>query len=204
MFKDKRFKVKYSVDKRGRPTDTSTSENLKKYYELSSDDAESDVSEEELQTEKPSQKILPSNSKVSKTKHCKDITDTSAKKETGENSCVKGKEMIGKRNLLGKSFEKRTKGKDVECKGSNSESSTGLENNSESDSEDKEDIFEDDQDDDNDSARNQDSSDDSEGDTDGESDSAENTEEQSDSDKGTDSEDEGIGLLLVCFLWHCS
>lgn len=38
MFKDEKFSVKYTVDKRGRPTKKSTSDDLKKYYELSSDD----------------------------------------------------------------------------------------------------------------------------------------------------------------------
>ena len=47
MFKDKKFKVKYSVDKRGRPIDTSTNENLKKYYELSSDDSNDDSPKDE-------------------------------------------------------------------------------------------------------------------------------------------------------------
>ncbi|XP_052767146.1 ESF1 homolog isoform X2 [Mya arenaria] len=37
MFKDKTFKMKYSVDKRGRPVNLTTNENLKKYYELSDD-----------------------------------------------------------------------------------------------------------------------------------------------------------------------
>lgn len=38
MFKDKRFKTKYQVDKRGKPVETSTNENLKNYYELDSSD----------------------------------------------------------------------------------------------------------------------------------------------------------------------
>lgn len=45
MFQDKRFKLKYSVDKRGKPVNLSTDENLKKYYELS--DQESSGSEDE-------------------------------------------------------------------------------------------------------------------------------------------------------------
>ncbi|GAB6020676.1 hypothetical protein CHUAL_003345 [Chamberlinius hualienensis] len=45
MFSDKQFKVKYSVDKRGRPESTSTDEKLRKYYELSSSEDESDDDE---------------------------------------------------------------------------------------------------------------------------------------------------------------
>jgi len=42
MFHDKSFKLKYSVDKRGRPVDLTTSDNLKKFYELSSSDSDDD------------------------------------------------------------------------------------------------------------------------------------------------------------------
>ncbi|XP_012266002.2 ESF1 homolog [Athalia rosae] len=38
MFSDKKFTVKYSIDKRGRPSNQTSAENLKRYYELSSDD----------------------------------------------------------------------------------------------------------------------------------------------------------------------
>ncbi|KAL4237596.1 pre-rRNA-processing protein esf1 [Mactra antiquata] len=41
MFNDKKFKLKYSVDKRGKAVSISTNENLKKYYDLS-DDSDSD------------------------------------------------------------------------------------------------------------------------------------------------------------------
>ncbi|XP_067668765.1 ESF1 homolog [Haliotis asinina] len=46
MFTDKKFKLKYSVDKRGRPIQSTTNENLKKYYELSEED-ESDSTDDE-------------------------------------------------------------------------------------------------------------------------------------------------------------
>ncbi|KAG5887354.1 hypothetical protein JTB14_018369 [Gonioctena quinquepunctata] len=49
MFSDKKFKVKYTIDKRGRPVNHTSSEDLRRYYELSSED---EVSESE--TEKPS------------------------------------------------------------------------------------------------------------------------------------------------------
>lgn len=38
MFKDDKFKVKYTIDKYGRPANKSSSEDLKKYYDLSSED----------------------------------------------------------------------------------------------------------------------------------------------------------------------
>ncbi|KOC70577.1 ESF1 like protein [Habropoda laboriosa] len=40
MFKDKKFKVQYTIDKRGRPIQHTSSENLRKYYELSSSEEE--------------------------------------------------------------------------------------------------------------------------------------------------------------------
>lgn len=52
MFKNKNFKVKYTVDKRGRPVKHSSSEDLKRYYELSSEEEDSSDSEGEESTGK--------------------------------------------------------------------------------------------------------------------------------------------------------
>ncbi|KAH0621861.1 hypothetical protein JD844_023550 [Phrynosoma platyrhinos] len=50
MFHDKKFKLKYTVDKRGRPINHSSTEDLKRFYALS--DSDSDVSEgDDKQTE---------------------------------------------------------------------------------------------------------------------------------------------------------
>lgn len=46
MFKDEKFKVKYTVDKRGRPVNHNSTEDLKRYYELSSSDSEDSDSDE--------------------------------------------------------------------------------------------------------------------------------------------------------------
>ncbi|KZC06127.1 PREDICTED: ESF1 homolog [Dufourea novaeangliae] len=50
MFKDKKFTVHYTIDKRGRPISQTSAENLKKYYDLSSSEEEEDkeVAEEEV------------------------------------------------------------------------------------------------------------------------------------------------------------
>ncbi|NWS14453.1 ESF1 protein, partial [Pachyramphus minor] len=50
MFHDKKFKLRYTVDKRGRPVNFSSTENLRKFYALSESD--SDLSESEERTEK--------------------------------------------------------------------------------------------------------------------------------------------------------
>ncbi|XP_071487006.1 ESF1 homolog [Diadema antillarum] len=42
MFTDKRFKLKYSVDKRGRPDNKTAGENLRKFYDLGHSDDDSD------------------------------------------------------------------------------------------------------------------------------------------------------------------
>ncbi|XP_048478454.1 ESF1 homolog isoform X2 [Plutella xylostella] len=53
MFKDEKFKVKYTVDKRGRPVNETSTENLRKYYDLEeSDDASSTSEDEESESSK--------------------------------------------------------------------------------------------------------------------------------------------------------
>lgn len=42
IFNDNKFKVKYTIDKRGRPLHTSTTEDFKKFYHLSDDDTNSE------------------------------------------------------------------------------------------------------------------------------------------------------------------
>lgn len=46
MFHDQRFKIKYTVDKRGRPVNHTSSEDLKRFYKVSDseDEEEEDVS----------------------------------------------------------------------------------------------------------------------------------------------------------------
>ncbi len=52
MFHDERFKLKYTVDKRGRPVNQTSTEDLKRFYKLS-DSELSDEEEENKKTEKP-------------------------------------------------------------------------------------------------------------------------------------------------------
>ncbi|KAJ2949116.1 hypothetical protein O0L34_g6055 [Tuta absoluta] len=49
MFSDDKFKVKYSVDKRGRPVNETSTENLRKYYDI--DESESSSSEDSVTEE---------------------------------------------------------------------------------------------------------------------------------------------------------
>ncbi|XP_075557757.1 ESF1 homolog [Dermacentor variabilis] len=48
MFDDKRFKLKYVMDKRGRPIHSTTTEDLKKYYAVESSESENDDEDEDL------------------------------------------------------------------------------------------------------------------------------------------------------------
>ncbi|XP_063364199.1 ESF1 homolog [Cydia amplana] len=49
MFNDSKFKVKYTVDKRGRPVNETSTENLRKYYELEESEGSSDSEDEEVE-----------------------------------------------------------------------------------------------------------------------------------------------------------
>nr|SVE92883.1 EOG090X0289 [Moina brachiata] len=49
MFKDKKFQLKYTVDKRGRPVNVSSTEQLKDFYRLDSDESDEDEKESEKQ-----------------------------------------------------------------------------------------------------------------------------------------------------------
>ncbi|GAB1607512.1 ESF1 homolog [Argonauta hians] len=65
MFKDERFNYKYQLDKRGRPFRSKTSENLKRYYDLSDED-ESDEEEDSEEDEE-----IPQDTSKKKQKECK-------------------------------------------------------------------------------------------------------------------------------------
>ncbi|XP_061626138.1 ESF1 homolog [Phyllopteryx taeniolatus] len=53
MFHDERFKVKYTVDKRGRPVERSTAEDLRRFYQISEDENDQeDNDDEEEEAEK--------------------------------------------------------------------------------------------------------------------------------------------------------
>lgn len=47
IFNDKRFKVKYTIDKRGRPLHSSTTEDFKKFYHLSDEEKDENTNSEE-------------------------------------------------------------------------------------------------------------------------------------------------------------
>lgn len=76
MFSDKKFIVKYTVDKRGRPVNQSSTENFRKYYELSSSEEDSISSDSE-------------------TIHQKNLSKTCKEVKNKELLKVKNKELLG-------------------------------------------------------------------------------------------------------------
>ncbi|NXD76288.1 ESF1 protein, partial [Halcyon senegalensis] len=61
MFHDKKFKLKYTVDKRGRPVNYTSTENLRKFYALSESDSDlsEDDSKENTEKKKKQKKAKP-------------------------------------------------------------------------------------------------------------------------------------------------
>lgn len=65
MFNDEKFKVKYTVDKRGRPINETSTENLRKYYEVdesegsSSGGEDEDVSAVVAKSDEPGEELAP-------------------------------------------------------------------------------------------------------------------------------------------------
>lgn len=55
MFHDQRFKLKYTVDKRGRPVNHTTTEDLKRFYKLSDSEEEDENTEKEKKAEEEAQ-----------------------------------------------------------------------------------------------------------------------------------------------------
>lgn len=53
IFNDKRFKVKYTIDKRGRPLHSSTTDDFKKFYHLSDEEKDDTSSEEDFSNDVP-------------------------------------------------------------------------------------------------------------------------------------------------------
>ncbi|XP_065595611.1 ESF1 homolog [Cyrtonyx montezumae] len=107
MFHDKRFKLKCTVDKRGRPVNYTSVENLRKFYALSESDSELSEGDSEVRAEKKKKK---------KTKH-KEGAD-SVKPIPQEESEMK-KQVVAKPDDLqneGQKFASRFRSKDESLK----------------------------------------------------------------------------------------
>lgn len=95
MFHDERFKLKYTVDKRGKPVNHSSTEDLKRFYKLSDSDQsdeDDDEEEEEKRTEKTKKKKRAAK-KIEADKQAQsnedDETDESEEEDLSEKSLKK-------------------------------------------------------------------------------------------------------------------
>lgn len=92
MFSDEKFTVKYTIDKRGRPFNRTNTEDLKKYYDLSSSEDEdastSSVSKKDSEKKVKSTKEKKRSKKKSKEVKSKveSVSDSSDKKNEDEKS----------------------------------------------------------------------------------------------------------------------
>ncbi|XP_043259726.1 ESF1 homolog isoform X2 [Colletes gigas] len=84
MFNDKKFTVQYTIDKRGRPINQTSSENLRKYYDLPSSEDEED--QEETDTSKLK--------KISPTKHDVDTNNKDEDDDSPDNCFSSNGELL--------------------------------------------------------------------------------------------------------------
>lgn len=100
MFKDKKFTVKYTIDKRGRPINQTTTENLRKYYDLPSsedededtsvsstnkkDDKKKEIKEKTIKKAKDKKKT----EKKAKSSSVKNSSDEESKDNQSDNNCA--------------------------------------------------------------------------------------------------------------------
>ncbi|KAJ7402543.1 hypothetical protein BTVI_85370 [Pitangus sulphuratus] len=87
MFHDKKFKLRYTVDKRGRPVNFSSTENLRKFYALSESDSDLSESEEQAEEQKKQKKKKKKGTcdpSVKKKSQLEEETSASEDVESGE------------------------------------------------------------------------------------------------------------------------
>ena len=96
MFKDKKFTVQYTIDKRGRPVNQTSSENLKKYYDLSSSEEESDEEEHEKprQKEKKFRKHKKKGTAKNKTPRSRESNQKNSTSEDATDSPLLDKQLL--------------------------------------------------------------------------------------------------------------
>ncbi|XP_077172263.1 ESF1 homolog isoform X2 [Paroedura picta] len=106
MFHDKKFKLKYTVDKRGRPIHRSSTEDMKRFYALS--DSDSDLSEDEKKTKVEKAKLKGEGDLGKNSEEEKKVTyDSSISKlESSKNKGQKKKSLKSQKNMKGTNVAK--------------------------------------------------------------------------------------------------
>lgn len=108
MFHDKKFKLQYTVDKRGRPVHRSSTEDMKRFYDLS--DSDLSDSENKLTKKKNKQKKTKSkqethlekspvdNNSVEGSKRIDDVCSSVSKSDVSKNDSQKSKSFKSKKD----------------------------------------------------------------------------------------------------------
>ncbi|XP_013398930.1 ESF1 homolog [Lingula anatina] len=116
MFNDKRFKLKYTVDKRGRPINLTSNDHLRQFYELDTSESEDDGSGDQERSEKKSKKSAKGKVNKAKTESMKKYNDKR-----------KGKSDIEmKKSSLKEFSNKDIKFDKIDSKGNKSKSKAGM------------------------------------------------------------------------------
>ncbi|KAK2909251.1 hypothetical protein Q8A67_005088 [Cirrhinus molitorella] len=124
MFHDKRFNLKYTVDKRGRPVNKTSSDDLKRFYNIS-DSEDSDEEEENEKLEKPKK-----DKKVKKADKEPQVEDED---ESDESEAEEDTAKIPKPKEAKKTKEPLVKGVRVFEEGEEEEEESGVEEDEEDD-----------------------------------------------------------------------
>lgn len=96
IFNDERFKVKYTIDKRGRPLHSSTTEDFKKFYHMSDDESCNDTNSEKNSDDDIDQK-----------------SDDGSEEKSDEQTLIEKKNAV-KRNKVKKNIKDHLKDKTVD------------------------------------------------------------------------------------------
>ncbi|CAL8091815.1 unnamed protein product [Orchesella dallaii] len=92
MFNDEKFKLKYKTDKRGRPVETTTDENLKRYYNLEEEEVEEAV---EKSTTSKKKKAKDVKAKAKQVEDDKEGEEEDSEDESGSDSAESDEEIEG-------------------------------------------------------------------------------------------------------------
>lgn len=109
MFKNEKFTVKYTTDKRGRPVNQTTTEDLKKYYDLSSSEDEDEDNDNDKDEDEDAS--VPSTSKKDDTKKIKDTKEKKKIKKEEEKKKKAAKEVKSKMDSTKDSLNKKNQDK---------------------------------------------------------------------------------------------
>ncbi|XP_075719203.1 ESF1 homolog [Rhinoderma darwinii] len=105
MFHDKKFNLKYTVDKRGRPINHNTTEDLKRYYDLSESDEDA-LSDKEMATSSKKDKKKKAKLKKKEEAKAKETSTKTIKEKKDVEEMDRSKKMKAKVNHLSKQTNK--------------------------------------------------------------------------------------------------